>query len=178
MSPHTHPSPLFHEGMLLPFLTLFAFSLCGCVSEQNEISDRGVRWTNAPSPELSEQQQAELRRTLQQERQQQKRISWVLTNEGRVFSLEPIPRGEITALRLQQGFVVIDFLPGIVPQNGAVLEVYRDGKPVGRVRLTGPWVSRRAAADILEGHLEKGDRVYGGDDRIPDSDKTKQRTDG
>jgi hypothetical protein len=56
-------------------------------------------------------------------------------------------------------FVVIDFGARLIPVAGARREVYRAGKRVGTVQITGPIRGRFTAADVVEGELEAGDEV-------------------
>jgi hypothetical protein len=56
-------------------------------------------------------------------------------------------------------FVVIDFSSRAMPPVGTHLIVYRDGKPVGEVRITEPSRAQFATADILTGDLQVGDEA-------------------
>ena len=57
------------------------------------------------------------------------------------------------------GFVVIDFSSRVMPPAGTRLNVYRDGKNIGAVRITEPVRSRLATADIIEGDMRAGDEA-------------------
>ena len=69
------------------------------------------------------------------------------------------PPAAITLVNSQYGFVVIDFLNRPMPGPGRRLEVYRDGKRIGAVRVTEPMRARFASADIVEGEPRAGDLV-------------------
>jgi hypothetical protein len=56
-------------------------------------------------------------------------------------------------------FVVIDFSSRAMPPVGTRLAVYRDGKPVGEVRISEPTRAQFATADILTGDLQVGDEA-------------------
>jgi len=79
--------------------------------------------------------------------------------------LEPPPpdlgtaAAKIVSLNSEHGFVVIDFTPQMAPAVGTRVNVYRNGKQVGVVRITEPVRAQFATADITEGEAHVGDEV-------------------
>lgn len=67
--------------------------------------------------------------------------------------------GKIVNVRLQGGFVVIDFGGKTVPSKGTKLGLWRGGQKIGRVEMTEPSYPPFGAANILEGIPEVGDTV-------------------
>lgn len=68
-------------------------------------------------------------------------------------------RGQISSVNTAGRFVVLSFPVGVMPSNGAFLEVRRSGTPVGELRVTGPQRDTFTVADILKGELKPGDVV-------------------
>lgn len=68
------------------------------------------------------------------------------TNSGRVASAN-------------SNFAVLTFPFGNVPSNGQELNVYRDGKKVGELRVTGPQRDINTVADIVSGEAQVNDEV-------------------
>ena len=65
----------------------------------------------------------------------------------------------VVSLNLEHGFVVIDFTSRMVPAVGMRVDVYRNGKWVGVVRITEPVRAQFATADIVEGEVHVGDEA-------------------
>jgi len=65
----------------------------------------------------------------------------------------------IVSLNSEHGFVVIDFTSRVVPAVGTRVDVYRNGKWVGVVRITEPVRAQFATADIMEGEVHVGDEA-------------------
>jgi hypothetical protein len=68
------------------------------------------------------------------------------TNSGRVASAN-------------SNFAVLTFPFGNVPANGQELNVYREGKKVGELRVTGPQRDINTVADIVSGEAKVNDEV-------------------
>ncbi len=66
---------------------------------------------------------------------------------------------KIVSLNSEHGFVVIDFTSRVVPAVGTRVDVYRNGKWVGVVRITEPVRAQFATADIMEGEVHVGDET-------------------
>ncbi len=65
----------------------------------------------------------------------------------------------IVSLNSEHEFVVIDFMSRMVPAVGTRVNVYRNGKRVGAVRITEPVRAQLATADIVEGEVHVGDEA-------------------
>jgi len=65
----------------------------------------------------------------------------------------------ITTVQLAYKFVVIDFGARLMPAAGTRREIYRAGKRVGTVQITGPVRGRFTSADIVDGELAVGDEI-------------------
>jgi hypothetical protein len=65
----------------------------------------------------------------------------------------------IVSLNSEHEFVVIDFMSRVVPAAGTRVNVYRNGKRVGAVRITEPVRAQFATADIVEGEVHVGDEA-------------------
>ena len=66
---------------------------------------------------------------------------------------------KIVSLNSEHGFVVIDFTPQVAPAVGTLVNVYRNGKQVGVVRITEPVRGEFATADIVEGEVHVDDEA-------------------
>ena len=75
----------------------------------------------------------------------------------------PAPLGPATArivsVNSEHEFVVIEFTSLTMPALGTSMTIYRNGKPVGAVRITEPARAPLATADILEGEAHVGDEA-------------------
>ena len=67
--------------------------------------------------------------------------------------------GEVVIFNPNENFAVIDFRNGEVPPARAELGVFRDGGPVGNIRIIEPRKPPLAFADVLSGKLRRGDIV-------------------
>ena len=67
---------------------------------------------------------------------------------GRISSVNPVSR-----------FVVITYPSSILPKNEQRLGVYREGRKVGEVKVTGPERDTITAADMVSGDAQIGDEV-------------------
>jgi hypothetical protein len=82
-----------------------------------------------------------------------------------VARLQPSPTelgatvAKIVSVNSEHAFVVIDFGAQVVPSAGTWVNVYRNEKRVGAVRITEPVRAPLATADIVEGELHVGDEV-------------------
>ena len=70
------------------------------------------------------------------------------------------PAARIVSLNTEHDFVVIDFTSRMMPAVGTRVNIYRNGKRVGAVRITEPVRAQFATADILEGEVHVGDEVH------------------
>ena len=67
---------------------------------------------------------------------------------GRISSVNPVSR-----------FVVITYPSAALPKNEQRLGIYREGRKVGEVKVTGPERDTITAADLISGEAELGDEV-------------------
>jgi hypothetical protein len=72
--------------------------------------------------------------------------------------LGPSP-AQILSVNSDLGFVVIDFGSRLIPPVGTRLDVFRDNKEIGAVRITEPVQAQLATADIIQGELRAGDEA-------------------
>jgi predicted nucleic acid-binding Zn-ribbon protein len=68
--------------------------------------------------------------------------------------------GEVVILNMKEKFVVVNFKnSGSLPPENAQFSVFRNGVPIGSVRITGPVKPPFVPADIIQGEIQKGDMV-------------------
>ena len=72
-----------------------------------------------------------------------------------VFQLE----GRVVRANVQLNFVVLDFGLNGLPPLGSQFAIYRLGKKVGLVRVSGPAWDTYTVADIVEGEIWMGDEA-------------------
>jgi hypothetical protein len=70
------------------------------------------------------------------------------------------PAARIVSVNLEHDFVVIDFTSRMMPAVGTRVNIYRNGKRVGAVRITEPVRAQFATADIMEGEVHVGDEAH------------------
>jgi hypothetical protein len=79
------------------------------------------------------------------------------------IGLSPAPLGptvaRIVSVSSEHQFVVLEFTSRMMPPIGTQVSVYRNGKPVGAVRITEPARPPLATADIVEGEVHVGDQA-------------------
>lgn len=56
-------------------------------------------------------------------------------------------------------YAILQFPPGLMATNGAVLFVYREGRRVGQLSVNGESRDDRTAADLEDGSCQPGDEV-------------------
>jgi|HubBroStandDraft_3_1064219.scaffolds.fasta_scaffold391641_2 hypothetical protein len=69
------------------------------------------------------------------------------------------PAARIVSLNSEHDFVVIDYTSQMIPDVGTTVNIYRNGKKVGAVRITEPVRAQFATADIVEGEVHVGDEA-------------------
>ena len=76
-------------------------------------------------------------------------------------TLTPVvePIGKVVAVRAELRFLVADFFLSESPKIEQRLGVYREGRKVGEVKITGPERDKQIAADIIAGEAKVGDEV-------------------
>lgn len=67
--------------------------------------------------------------------------------------------GKVLQANQSARFVVLVFPVGQMPADEQVLSVYRDGRKVGEVKITGPQKDDKTVADVMSGEAEVGDQV-------------------
>lgn len=67
--------------------------------------------------------------------------------------------GRVVSTNEQGQFVVVDFNVGEIPPLQTRMNVYRDGRTVGELKLTGPARDNLVAADITRGEAAVGDEA-------------------
>jgi hypothetical protein len=68
-------------------------------------------------------------------------------------------RGRVISVNTRLRFVLADFSFQQMPRTGQRLRVFRDGRPVGEVRVSGPSDGAITVADIMEGEAAEGDQL-------------------
>lgn len=74
-------------------------------------------------------------------------------------STAEILTGRIAVVNLPLRFVILDFGLRGLPGTGQTLAVYHQGQKVGEVKVSGPAIETRIAADITAGQAAVGDEV-------------------
>ncbi len=85
-------------------------------------------------------------------------------DDGPKFEVASSVEGKVVSVRTDLRYVIIDFSFSRLPEPGAEMALIRDGKRVGKVRITAnPSQARGGAvvADIKEGAARAGDLVRG-----------------
>jgi hypothetical protein len=67
--------------------------------------------------------------------------------------------GKVLTFNSAGRFVVLDFPVGKMPALDATMPVYRAGKKIGEVKITGPARDKSTVADLTSGEAAKGDEV-------------------
>jgi hypothetical protein len=67
--------------------------------------------------------------------------------------------GRVTSVDSKSRFVVIAYPAATVPEKEQRLNVYRQGRKVGELKVTGPRQDNITAADILAGEVFVGDEA-------------------
>lgn len=67
--------------------------------------------------------------------------------------------GRVVRTNVRLNFVVLDFGLNGLPQVGRQFAIYRLGKKVGQVRVSGPAWDTYTVADIVEGEIWIGDEA-------------------
>lgn len=69
------------------------------------------------------------------------------------------PVGQIASVNSRDRFVVLSYPTPNLPRTDQRLNVYRQGRKVGELRVTGPARDTITAADVLAGDVAVGDEV-------------------
>lgn len=69
--------------------------------------------------------------------------------------------GRVVMVNVPLRYVVIDFGVGRLPQPDQRLDVYRQGKKIGEVRISNQARMGNVAADIMLGEAAQGDEIRG-----------------
>lgn len=75
------------------------------------------------------------------------------------YQLDESVAGRIVLVNSAMQFVVMDFPLRRLPVLEQRLAVFRAGRKVGEIRVTGPFREMTVAGEILSGNLEAGDEV-------------------
>lgn len=80
---------------------------------------------------------------------------------GRYPEVTPVTpvQGRVVFLNAKLRFVIVDFVFHQMPQLEQRLGVFRGGRRVGEVRVSGPVEGTRVVADVMSGEAAVGDRV-------------------
>lgn len=73
--------------------------------------------------------------------------------------LDPTLTGRVVRFNPVARYAILQFSPGLMAANDQQLFVYRDGKRVGELKVSGPSRDDRTAADLREGDCQTGDEV-------------------
>ncbi|MDP7052182.1 MAG: hypothetical protein QF600_09670 [Verrucomicrobiota bacterium] len=68
-------------------------------------------------------------------------------------------KGRVVRTNVRLNFVVLDFGLNGLPKVGRQFAIYRLGKKVGQVRVSGPAWDTYTVADIVEGEIWMGDEA-------------------
>jgi hypothetical protein len=82
-----------------------------------------------------------------------------ITNDNQIMTLANPVEGKVVRAKPDLRFVVLDFSVHPLPQLGKRLSVYREGKKVGEVEITGPERRGNIVADLVKGEAREGDIV-------------------
>ncbi len=82
-------------------------------------------------------------------------------DSGRYPQVTPITpvQGRVVFLHARLRFVIVDFAFQQMPRLEQRLGVFRGGRRVGEVRVSGPVEGTRVVADVMSGEAAVGDRV-------------------
>lgn len=80
------------------------------------------------------------------------------TRYPEVTPVTPV-QGRVVFLNARLRFVIVDFAFHQMPRLEQRLGVYRAGRRVGEVRISGPADGTRVAADVMAGEADVGDLV-------------------
>jgi hypothetical protein len=67
--------------------------------------------------------------------------------------------GKVISFREDLQFAVIQFSNGIVPDIGRRMGIYRNGKRVGEIKISGPHRNDLTVGDLREGECQPGDEI-------------------
>ena len=81
------------------------------------------------------------------------------SNQKRTLTPVLESTGRVVVVRPDLRFVVVDFFLSELPRIDQPLGVYREGRKVGELKITGPERDKQIAADIVAGEVKVGDEV-------------------
>ena len=138
---------------VIPVLLTLCLFLAGCRSEKpSKITDLPARFGGARAGQKNQDKgQAEAART----KSGAKPARATSTSVVRVES----PEGKVAWVNHSLKFVVLDFSLKPVPELNSKMFLYRAGRKMGEVRITGPVRDNNIAADLLSGDAEVGDEA-------------------
>ena len=156
------------------FLIGLAVAVSGCVRErvdkdpgliqpQFEIREQSQRGQGAAAGTRRKPQNATPKKRTGQETKEQNGPASTQSPKSRnqpegpraVFPVS----GNIVSVNPELEFVVLEFLPSRMPSEGTEMSVFRNGKPIGKVRITKPRMNNLVTADLISGAAQQGDEV-------------------
>ncbi len=125
--------------------------LCGCAIPKKEpetkTGDKNSARLNQPPIKTSETNQTTSPSAI------------LSKNHQTASSIDLSFAGKILTFNSAGRFVVLDFPAGKMPALDETMSVYRDGKKIGSVKITGPTRDNNTVADLTSGEAAKGDEV-------------------
>lgn len=76
-----------------------------------------------------------------------------------IFQPQLVLVGKVVYFNRVNGSAILSFPVGIMPRKDQVMTVFRQGRPVGEIRITGPQMDYRIAGDLTTGEASEGDEV-------------------
>lgn len=126
--------------------------LVGCASRKSESSETDRFQSQPASTVKSKPDTASARKSKSERTTKKAKPTEVVTR------IEPLG-GKIVSANANLRFVVLDFSLQVLPALEQRFNVYRGGRKVGEVKVTGPARDSNIAADIIAGEAQVGDEV-------------------
>jgi Ni/Co efflux regulator RcnB len=141
-------APLIETMRLFLLLALVACLATGCASRKQDQSDQ-----DRFQPKAARGQKRPATRP-----EEQRGTNRTTTEKPPVTVIQS-PGGTVASVNRALRFVVLDFSIHSLPPVDQRLNLYREGRKVGEVKVTGPARDTTIAADILTGEATIGDEA-------------------
>jgi hypothetical protein len=92
-------------------------------------------------------------------------VRFSITNRGIIYTLTDSLTGTVTTVNRELKFVVLDYSFKTPPPIDQRLTVFRNGKKVGELKVSGPTRQGATVAVILDGEIQSGDLAQKAIDR-------------
>ncbi|HVY72246.1 MAG TPA: hypothetical protein VHH73_20095 [Verrucomicrobiae bacterium] len=136
---------------VVTLLIILSVVLGGCASHKSPPAASGSAQPKPASPQTKQAKAKTKERKPGKNKGESKEppfVAKIETTGGRVARVDQKLR-----------FVVLDYSINPLPPVEQRLNVYREGRKVGEVKVTGPAMNNNIAADILAGDAQAGDEV-------------------